>query len=974
MKKNSKKIISIFLVIVTIFSLVPIVLAKDSGEELADSKHVLLIQDRMPWDSQANMVVLDSINAIYGTTTTSKFSSDMLSDYGVVILANDQTTSTYDAYGRFTAELETFVKNGGTVVYGACDEGWGNGYLSSKLPGGVKKAKLYDNRNYIVDRNHPIVTGVLTDSSELSDNDLYSNYCSHVYFCEDTLPVGSNIILRSKSNDAPTLIEYPMGEGMVIASGLTWEHNYVKHRGYDEYGTFALKAMDDYFAYAIQYYNSTIAFSVNNCGINLENLKYNDTYFNSSSYIYNHELAKASMGLATAAMASDGKYVNPEAASKLFNDLDFDNYEPYNYTNEPGTNTIACVIASKNIDETKMSIISIGIRGGGYESEWGGNFNVGNKDVHVGFDLAKKGVLEYLDSFLIEREQYGDIKYKNNVKFWISGYSRAAATANLVSASLHNGTYIDVAPELKSFDFSENDIFTYTFETPRNTRDKNAKDDRYSNIFNIINREDPVPLVAPSSWKYVRYGKDCYLPSQDSNPSEYDRLLPEMKRNFKEVAKKDYEEFFKNNSFQFKEIGLTGLKTNQNISKGVYLNNLIKYIAQEFKSSKNYEKVYQESIVSLATITKGNIELIGKKLGFAWKQYMDKNKNIKISKLAGDAKAILVDVIYDVAKENSKISKKKIKKMVDEATGDILNVVIKHPNYIITTFNNADNLANAHFTQETAAWLYAIDGDYKDEGDSLSKILTGGETYRIATINCPVDVYVYDENDALKGAIVDNETLSILEEPLNVYLDENGQKCICLPNEEKYTIKISGTDNGTMTCSFAEYNFDKNEKETGKNYYSIPINCNSEFTAFISKKSDTGIVEDVELIDNISGTAIEASEIVNYENENPINISVKTNEEDCLAIGGGRFLKGEFVQISAVLENGYVFLGWYVDDEFITDEMVYRFPAEKDQEIIAKFEKDSHYCKYCNKIHSGFWGKIVMFFHNIFYKLKNINK
>lgn len=71
------------------------------------------------------------------------------------------------------------------------------------------------------------------------------------YFIEDTLPPGSKVILRDSDIKAPTLVEYPLGNGRVIASGLTWEHSYVYHTT-DSYGHYARKAMKDMFSYAVR--------------------------------------------------------------------------------------------------------------------------------------------------------------------------------------------------------------------------------------------------------------------------------------------------------------------------------------------------------------------------------------------------------------------------------------------------------------------------------------------------------------------------------------------------------------------------------------------------------------------------------------------------------------------------------------------------------------------------------------------------
>ena len=223
---------------------VPIMsLAEDGGK----NAKVLLVEDVLPWDSLANQRVLAELTQ-FDKVTTQEFLMVDLSKYGVIVFANDQPFSTYENYARFKEYMELFASIGGVIVFGACDAGWSNGELIEKLPGDVGKKTHFVATNYIADATHPIVTGQLTDKKVLQDEDLYSNWCSHVSFDESSLPAGTKIILRESDSKRPTLVEYPLGKGRVIASGLTWEHN-MYHNGY---GKFAEKAMDDMFQYAIR--------------------------------------------------------------------------------------------------------------------------------------------------------------------------------------------------------------------------------------------------------------------------------------------------------------------------------------------------------------------------------------------------------------------------------------------------------------------------------------------------------------------------------------------------------------------------------------------------------------------------------------------------------------------------------------------------------------------------------------------------
>ncbi len=200
-------------------------------EKLREGEYVLLVQDTSPWRTDTNAVLLnglvaDGYIAGWNLVTSSELKGTYdLAEYGVIYIANDQATSTYNNLADCSAKLSQFVQDGGSLVYGACDKGWQNGSIS-QLIGTVTKNNYYSYYNYVVDKSHPIVTGELTDYEELTDAMLYHNYTSHTYFTN--LPADATIILQD-GNGNPTLVEYSLGEkgGTVILSGLTWEHNYV---------------------------------------------------------------------------------------------------------------------------------------------------------------------------------------------------------------------------------------------------------------------------------------------------------------------------------------------------------------------------------------------------------------------------------------------------------------------------------------------------------------------------------------------------------------------------------------------------------------------------------------------------------------------------------------------------------------------------------------------------------------------------
>nr|MBP3598770.1 hypothetical protein [Eubacterium sp.] len=217
--------------------------AVEVREKLATTD-VLLIQTVAPWKTATNEEVLNELGISFDKVTAQEAQSIEYSDYRVVIVANDQNSLTYTILKRQKERLEAFVEEGGILLYGACGHGWNWGASNSYIPGDVKVNYQYQNNNYIVDTEHPIVTAMYSDGISLTDDDMYGNYASHEYFSKDTLPENTNIIFETKEGN-PTLVEYRIGEGVVIASALTWENNYFYHV------KFGKKALDDLFLYVL---------------------------------------------------------------------------------------------------------------------------------------------------------------------------------------------------------------------------------------------------------------------------------------------------------------------------------------------------------------------------------------------------------------------------------------------------------------------------------------------------------------------------------------------------------------------------------------------------------------------------------------------------------------------------------------------------------------------------------------------------
>jgi hypothetical protein len=160
----------------------------------------------------------------------------------------------------------------------------GNNYTD--LPGGIKVGDRYNSRNIIVDNSHPIITQELTNNPNgpLTNSDMDGTYTSHNFFIETTLPNGSDIILRTDDADQyPTLVIYPLGNGSVIASGLTWEYTYDRYSGPNQRYGFG-RALPDVFKYAF-----ALASGHQRTGINLTNIYPEDCWeVSARPIVYKH--------------------------------------------------------------------------------------------------------------------------------------------------------------------------------------------------------------------------------------------------------------------------------------------------------------------------------------------------------------------------------------------------------------------------------------------------------------------------------------------------------------------------------------------------------------------------------------------------------------------------------------------------------------------------------------------------------------
>ena len=301
---------------------------------------------------------------------------------------------------------------------------------------------------------------------------------------------------------------------------------------------------------------------------------YDESWFNVSSTKYNHDLAKMSMRMT---MAGCGANVANDKAlfiKKLLKDLKFnENSIVANYPT-PTRDSIGYTLAYKTLADNS-TLVSVVIRSGGYGAEWASNFTLGNTNEHQGFDDSAKKILKELEAYL---EKYSD-KMTGDIKFWVTGYSRGAAVANLLAQKMD-------AKANNSNIYEKSNIYAYCFECPRNMI--KIYDDsyyaQYDNIFNIVNYADIVTKVAMPDWGYTRYGIDMNLPSAE-NTKNYDSAYKSMLKEYKKiVAKVESPSMTADEALQFVD------------NQGSFTDKIASTLADHFDSQSTYVVRYQSEM------------------------------------------------------------------------------------------------------------------------------------------------------------------------------------------------------------------------------------------------------------------------------------------------------------------------------------------------------------------------------------------
>ena len=712
---------------------------------------------------------------------------------------------------------------------------------------------------------------------------------------------------------------------------------------------------------------------------------YDDGYFTNSSYSYNPHLATMSFCLELSACGSQdvgGSYENKSLnAQNLLAEIGFSDIE----TNEwfkvkPTKDSIGAIAAHKTITDggKPYELIALAVRGGGYESEWASNFTIGETGKHQGFTEARNQVLEFLDDYISKNAISGDIK------LWLTGYSRAGATANLVAGKIDDGYSFGNCNLMRS------DLYAYTFETPAGALMLDVNKSAYKNIFNIINPNDPVTKVAPAYWSFARYGNDDAgaIPDKlSTDENEYSKQLAKMLERYDTLVSeyKPKPEYTVDN-FAMKKIQFAWEKLplkvvddpNNKQTQAQFLDKCINVVfAKELiKTRANYVANYQEGVRELFSIL--NTDEAKKEKFFSilkdkfmnlatWEEILKARYNLNPFISERDKKKEVYEILARILCES--LNEAGIiydETSLKKATVSLLDLIVENiwsqRDVVFNAYMNFEGIRYAHFPEICLAWLQSMDSNYT-EGGAVS--FCNGH-YRVIRINCPVDVEVYNARGAKIAAIIADVPQDVGYSIVSS-INEDGEKLIFLPAESSYSIKTKATGNGTMSFSIYEYSPQMGNNTRIVNYYDIPLTAGMAFTAnipsFNAEELENGIENGSSVVyslkNNSTGKEITAnSDLVgNQATEAYYMVNVSAENDVCgIVTGRGVRQLGNYAQANAIPYEGYEFAGWYSGGQKVSSEAVYRFRVKSDVHLIAKFTANM----YALTLSAGNGGRITM--------------
>ena len=467
---------------------------------------------------------------------------------------------------------------------------------------------------------------------------------------------------------------------------------------------------------------------------------YADEWFLQPDHEYNHKLMQLSFGLAAAGFRDKHHRLSEKDANilKFYSRAGFSRVHTDDFDRETSADTIASAIASKKIGDT--TVIAVSVSGNNYQNEWLSNLTLGSEERARGFDTAAEKVFDRIREYISANGLSGELR------LWVSGYSRAAAVSNILAADATDSGLFAA-------------VYGYTIATPRTTKDEDAA--RFNNIFNVINPFDPVPMVPFPEWGYVRYGKDLFLPSRETDSSyavkktRVDELCMEAK----------------------------GHTLHYNPEINAQIHTILDYSLFYINSSNSYKDTFQNGFLAIWQSRDFHklVESISKRI-LSLPEITEYQFNEFLS---------MLDYLLQITYTNFRVHVLHIGKSDWDPTRSI-----------------KENVMHEHFDESYRFWLFS--------SDNPDEIFANDPRYAHFTVLGDVDIMIYDQDGNFVEEIKSDGTISY--EPDGELLADAGlssakifavrqdeQALIVLPRDQEFLILIKSLKDQELRTAYVDY-------------------------------------------------------------------------------------------------------------------------------------------------------------------------
>lgn len=494
---------------------------------------------------------------------------------------------------------------------------------------------------------------------------------------------------------------------------------------------------------------------------------YRDDLFAASADTYSHTLAQASLGLALSAFRSKAlKQDEQDVTVRAYLEgAGFSALASQDYDKIPTADTVSTVIGSKKLDG--FTLVAVAICGGGYGSEWLSNFTVGDEERHVGFNGAARKVQARIRDYISAQG------ISSPVKLWMAGYSRAAAITNLVTADLTDSGLFS-------------DVFAYTFATPRTTKAPRG----YPNIFNIIGKFDPVPMIPAPEWGYGRNGVDLYTPAAETDTDYIGR-----KAAADAVSQK-----------------LAGLAFFNNTEMNNTIHTILDYLLSIIPDSATYAEHMQGIMLSM------------------WENRSLGNLSMMIVKMMEDEQLL---------NETTRREMEYLLDYLSVVTYATVSSQVSGGGMWNSRTTMLDNLAHEHSPDVYVCWLFST--------DNPERLYSASDSYMRVTWKSTATANIFDTKGRFLFSIDGGGRVNygtdepmwaataqpVNERPLISYEIKNGTTVITFPRDGNYLIFLHAAQDETMYYFGAEYRIDATraiidktvvtEMKKGENYVIVSL-------------------------------------------------------------------------------------------------------------------------------------------------------